>query len=176
MIWKGSYWLVFIRYKCCAILNFFSLINWFSSLLFSFFLLHINVIYLGYFAKMIEIMNVHRRIIFVSKICYDNIDDIMVNYAPFYLITDPDLCERIYLVFYMILHIWQAFGLSGTTFVRKVCIKFEYVCKPVFCEHNLPVETTYIPMAKLGRKGHMTSFTKIHISLWLLGQIRWGLH
>ena len=43
-------------------------------------------------------------------------------------------------VIYMILHIWQAFRLSGTTFVRKVCMKFEYVCKPVFCEHNLPVE------------------------------------
>ena len=30
--------------------------------------------------------------------------------------------------------------MSGTNFVRKVCMKFEYVCKPVFCEHNLPVD------------------------------------
>ena len=37
------------------------------------FLLHINVIYLGYFSKMKEIMNVNRRIILVSKICYDRI-------------------------------------------------------------------------------------------------------
>ena len=55
--------------------------------------------------------------------------------------------------------------LSGTTFVRKVCIQFEYVCKPVFCEHNLPVEATYIQVIKLGRKGPMTCITKIHISL-----------
>ena len=34
--------------------------------------------------------------------------------------------------------------MSGTTFVRKLCMKFEYVCKPVFCEHNLPVEATCI--------------------------------
>ena len=47
-------------------------------------------------------------------------------------------------VIYMILHIWQGFRLSGTTFVRKVCMKFEYVWEPVFCEHNLPVEATYI--------------------------------
>ena len=45
----------------------------------------------------------------------------------------------------------------------------------VFCEHNLPVEVTYIHVTKLGRKGPMTCFTKIHISLLLLGQIRWGL-
>ena len=32
--------------------------------------------------------------------------------------------------------------MSGT-FVRKVCMKFEYVCKPVFCEHNLPVEAIH---------------------------------
>ena len=66
-------------------------------------------------------------------------------------------------VIYMILHIWQAFRLSGTTFVRKVCMKLEYVCKPVFCEHNLPVEATYIHVTKLGRKGPMTCFTNIHI-------------
>ena len=81
-------------------------------------------------------------------------------------------------VIYMILHIWQALRLSGTTFVRKVCccIKFEYVCKPVFGEHNQPVEATYSQVTKLGRRGTMTCFTKIHIYLWLLGQIRWGLH
>ena len=39
-------------------------------------------------------------------------------------------------------------------------MKFEYVCKPVFCEHNLPVEATYIHVTKLGRKGPMTCFTK----------------
>ena len=43
---------------------FFSMINWFSSFLFSFFLLHINVIYLGYISKMKEIINVNRRISF----------------------------------------------------------------------------------------------------------------
>ena len=42
------------------LLDFFSMINWFSSFLFSFFLLHINAIYLGYFSKMKEIMNVNR--------------------------------------------------------------------------------------------------------------------
>ena len=75
----------------------------------------------------------------------------MVNFASFYIIADSEFI-------YMILHICQAFGLSGTTFVIKVCIKFEYVYKPVFCEHNLPVETTYIPVTKLGRKGHIFSF------------------
>ena len=39
-------------------------------------------------------------------------------------------------------------------------MKFEYVCKPVFCEHNLNVETTYIHVTKLGRKGPMTCLTK----------------
>ena len=39
-------------------------------------------------------MNVNRCIILVSKMCYDKIDD---YYAPFYLITDPDLCARCYL-------------------------------------------------------------------------------
>ena len=34
-------------------------------------------------------------------------------------------------------------------------MKCEYVCKPVFCEHNLPVEATYIRVTKLGRKGHL---------------------
>ena len=66
---------------------FFSMINWFSSFLFSFFLLHINVIYLGYFSKMKEIMNVNRRIIFlVSKICYDKIDDYgqLCTFSPNY--------------------------------------------------------------------------------------------
>ena len=88
---------------------------------------------------------------------------IMVNYyAPFYLITDPDLCERCYLHDFTYLT-WLR--LSGTTFVGKVCMKFEYVCKPVFCEHNLPVEATYIHVTKLGRNGPMTCLIKIHISL-----------
>ena len=39
-------------------------------------------------------------------------------------------------------------------------MKFDYVCKPVCCEHNLPVEATYIHVTKLGRKGSMTCFTK----------------
>ena len=149
-------------------------INWFSSFFFLFFLLQINVIYLGYFSKMKEIMNVNRRIILVSKICYDKIDD----NGQLCDSVKPKLLTLIFVkgVLYMILHIWQAFRLSGTTFVRKVCMKFEYVWKPVFCEHNLPVEATYIHVKKLGRKGLMTCFTKIHIFLLLLGQIRWGLH
>ena len=85
---------------------------------------------------------------------------IIVNYAPFYLITDPDLCGRCYL--HRFYRFWQALRVSGTTFVRKVCMKFEYICKPVFCEHNLLVEATYIHVTKLGRKGPMTCFTKIH--------------
>ena len=75
-------------------------------------------------------------------------------------------------VIYTDFYISDRLLVSGTTFVRKVCMKFEYVCKPVFCEHNLPVEATYIHVTKLGRKGHMTCFTKTHT----LGQIRWGLH
>ena len=62
-----------------------------------FFLLHINVIYLGYFSKMKKIMNVNRRIILVSKFVMIK-SMIIVNCAPFCdLITDPDLCERCYL-------------------------------------------------------------------------------
>ena len=57
------------------------------------------------------------------------------------------------------------FRLSGTTFVRKVCMEFEYVSKPVCCEHNLPVEAKYIHVTKLGTKGPMTCNTRIHISL-----------
>ena len=53
--------------------SFVSTINFLHSSLF--FLLHINVIYLGYFSKIKEIMNVNRRIILVSNICYDKIDD-----------------------------------------------------------------------------------------------------
>ena len=52
-------------------------------------------------------------------------------------------------VIYMILHIWQAFRMSRATFVRKVCIKFEHICKHVFCEYNLPVEATYIQETKI---------------------------
>ena len=81
----------------------------------------------------------------------------MVNYMHLFTELLTLICVKG--VIYMILHISQAFRLSGTTFVRKVCIKFYYDCKPVLCEHNLPVETTYIPVTKLGRKGHMTSFT-----------------
>ena len=58
---------------------------------------YINVIYLGYFAKIKVIMIVNRRIIFSFEIFVMIKSLIMVNYAPFYLITDPDLCERIYL-------------------------------------------------------------------------------
>ena len=54
--------------------------------------MHINVIYLGYFSKMKEIMNVNRRMILVSKMCYHKIDD-YGQLCGFYLITDPDLCE-----------------------------------------------------------------------------------
>ena len=103
-----------VQYFIC-----FSMINWFSSFLFSFFLLHINVIYLGDFSQIKEIMNVNRRIIFSFEFLNDKIDD-YGQYAPFYLITDPDLCELKVLFIYMILHIWQAFRLSGITFVRKV--------------------------------------------------------
>ena len=46
-----------------------------------FFLLHINVIYVGYFSKMKEIMSVNRGIILVSKIMIKSM--IKVNYAPF---------------------------------------------------------------------------------------------
>ena len=71
--------------------SFFSMINWFSSFLFSFFLLHINFIYLGYFSKIKESMNVNRCIILVSKIFYDKIDDygqlcaFLPNYSPWSL-------------------------------------------------------------------------------------------
>ena len=93
----------------------------------------------------------------------------------FNLITDPDYCEMCYLNGF--LHIWQALGVSGTTFVRKVCMKFDYVCKPVFCEHNLPVEATvHSSDTHLEERDYRTCFTKLNISLWLLGQIRWGLH
>ena len=43
---------------------------------------------------------------------------IIFNYAPFYLITEPDLCERCYLHDF-------TYRLSGTTFVRKECMKCE---------------------------------------------------
>ena len=59
------------------------------------------------------------------------------NYWPW------SLWKVLFTWFYI--YIWQAFRLSGTTFDRKVCMKFEYVCnycKPIFCEHNLPVEAT----------------------------------
>ena len=37
-------------------------------------------------------------------------------------------------------------------------MKFECVCKPVYCERNLPVEATNIHVTNLGRKGPMTCF------------------
>ena len=126
-----------------------------------------------FFFKIKEIMNIKRCIIFSFEKYVMIKSMIMVNCAPFYLLLTIIFVKG---VIYMILYIWQAFRLSGTTIVRKVCIQFEYVCKPVFCEHNLPVEATYIQVTKLGRKGPMTFFRKIQISLWLFGQIRWGLH
>ena len=42
---------------------------------------------------------------------HENIGEANISFC---LITDPDLCEMCYLKF---LHIWQAFMLSGTTFV-----------------------------------------------------------
>ena len=179
---------LFLSAKGVVQLHFVNTINWFSSFFFyfSYCIFNVfyfsycifNVFYLGYCSKIKEIMNVNRRIILVlvSKICYDKSMIMVNNYAPFYRITDPVTLIFVKGVIYMILHIWQAFRLSLTTFVRKVCMEFEYVCKPVFCEHNLPVEATYIHVTELGRKGPVTCFTKIHISLWLLGQIRWGLH
>ena len=74
-------------------------------------------------------MNVNRRIILVSKIGYDKIDD-YGKLCAFYLITDTDLCERCSL--HDFTYLTGFYRLSGTTFVRKVCMKFEYVCKPVF--------------------------------------------
>ena len=73
------------------------MINWFSSFLILFLLLHFIVIYLGYFSKIKEIMNVNRCIFvsFEKSVMIKSM--IMVNYAPFHLITDPDLCERCYL-------------------------------------------------------------------------------
>ena len=163
----------FYRLKVLCNTSFVSTINWFSSFFFYFsYCISMSFIWV-IFSKMKEIMNVNRRIVLVSKICYDKIDNysqlcaFLPNYWPWSLSK---------VLFTQVLHIWQAFRLSGTTFVRKVCMKFKYVCKPVFCEHNLPVEATYIHVTKPGRKGPMTCFTKIHISLWLLGQIRWGLH
>ena len=63
MIWKGSTGLFFPPEVMCNT-SFFSMINWFSSFLILFSLLHINVIDLGYFPKIKEIMNVNRCIIF----------------------------------------------------------------------------------------------------------------
>ena len=73
-------------------------------------------------------------------------------------------------------HIWQPFRLSGSTFVGMICIKYLKVCKSVFCERNVSMKAMYIRMAKLGTNGLVTCFTKIHISLWSVDQIRWGLH
>ena len=45
-------------------------------------------------------MNVNRRIILVSKICYDKIDENNQLCTFLNLITDPDLCERCYLHYF----------------------------------------------------------------------------
>ena len=103
--------------------SFFSMINWISSFLILFFLLRINVIYLGYFSKIKDIMNVNIFFL-LRKICYDQIDDygqlcaFLPNYWPWSLW---------WVLFTWVYIIWQAFRLSGTTFVRNVCIKFEYL-------------------------------------------------
>ena len=74
-----------------------STINWVSSFFFYFsYCISMSFIWV-IFSKMKEIMNVNRRIILVLKKNYDKIDDHGHYYAPFYLITDPDLCERCYL-------------------------------------------------------------------------------
>ena len=90
---------LFLSAKVLCNASFVSTINWFSSFFFYFsYCISLYVILGGYFSKMKEIMNVNYRcIILVSKIYYDN-SMIMVNYVPFYLITDPDLCERCYLI------------------------------------------------------------------------------
>ena len=62
---------------------------------------------------------------------------IMVNYATFHLITDPDLCERCYLHDFTYLTGFQV--VRNKLCQKGICMKFEYVCKPVFCEYNLPV-------------------------------------
>ena len=49
------------------------------------------------FSKIKEIMNVNRCIIFRFEKSVMIRSMIMVNYAPFYLINDPDFCERCYL-------------------------------------------------------------------------------
>ena len=60
---------------------------------------YINVIYLGYFTKIKETMNINRCINFSFEKFVMIKSMIMVNYmyAPFYLISDPELCERCYL-------------------------------------------------------------------------------
>ena len=150
MIWKGSYWLVFIRYKRCTYLIFQYDQQIFFILVFILLIAYQCHLFLGYFSKMKEIMSVNTCQIFSFEICYDKISDcgqlcaFLPNYWPWSLWK---------VLFTWFLHIWQAFRLSRTTFVKKVCIKFEYVCKPVFCEHYLPLEATYIQVTKLGGKG-----------------------
>ena len=84
-----------LQVLCNTCTSFVRTINWFSSFFlyisyFSYFLF-INVIYLRYFSKMKKIMNVNRRIISVSKICYDKIKDygqlcaFLPNYWPWSL-------------------------------------------------------------------------------------------
>ena len=53
-----------------------------------------------FFLQITEIMNVNRCIIFSfekSVMIRSMIMVNLLNYAPFYLINDPDLCERCYL-------------------------------------------------------------------------------
>ena len=97
MILKGSYWLVI---STSSVVQYF--IFQYDQLIFFILdfilLMHISVIYLGYFSKIKEIMNVNRCIILASKKAVMIKSMIMVNYyAPVYLINDPDICERCYL-------------------------------------------------------------------------------
>ena len=153
----------------------FSMINWFSSFLFSFFLLHINVIYLGYFSKMKEIMNVNRRKIFSSKICNDNIDDddygrvfaFLPNYWPWSL--------------WKVIFTWfcisdRLLGCQEQPLLERYAYNFNMIASLSFVNTICLWKPHTFQWQKFGRKGHMTSFTKIHISLWLLGKIRWGIH
>ena len=150
-------------------------INWFFFILLLFFLIAYQCHLFGLFSKMKESMNINRCIILVSKMCYDKIqfDDYgqlctsLPNYWPWSLgkvsftwfcISDrllgcqeQPLLER---------YAWNLNMFASLSFVNTICL-----WKPhVFMWQNLE------------ENGPMTCFTKIHISLWLLGQIRWGLH
>ena len=55
---------------------------------------------------------------------------------------------------------------SGTTFVREVCMTFEYVCKPVFCDHNLHVEATYIQVKGIYDLLYKHTCTYFFVTTW----------